>query len=171
MKYASLISPSYNGGFFVLYTNHDLTVMSDRVGMTELKSIIVDNLDEFDSKSVAKALDRVPTQMGSNGKGRHYKMYKSYEFYDENGDLLKPQPNQIIKYRSGNFGYMDSVLIRKTVKFHNENEDYFNECKNVIDELSHNTYQLLEIFAEIEDRKSHKYLIIQFRLKDKIGNE
>lgn len=171
MKYASLISPSYNGGFFVLYTTHDLTARNDnRVSNVELKSIIVDNLDEFDAKSVAKALDRIPS-IGGKGKGRYYKMYKTYEFYDEHGDLLQPQPHHIIKYRSGNFGHMDSVLIRKSVKFHNENEEYFNETKIVIDELSHNTYELLEIFAEIEDRKSHKYLIIQFRLKDKIGNE
>src|SRR5882757_5231567 len=107
MKYASLISPSYNGGFFVLYTNHDMTSRNDLVSNPELKSMIVDNLEEFDAKSVAKALDRMPRQTGN--KDRYYKMYKTYEFYNENGDLIEPQPNHIINHRSGNFGHMDSV--------------------------------------------------------------
>jgi len=169
MKYASLVSPSFNGGFFVLYTDTNLYgKRSDNDYTIDLNSAHVDNLDEFDRNSVDRALDRVPSRKG--GKERHYRMYKTYEFYNENGDLIDPQPNHIINYRSGNFGYMDSILIKKTIKHHNENEEYFNEIKKIIDDLSDGTYELLEIYAEVEDRKSHKYLIIQFRLKDKISN-
>lgn len=170
-KYISLISPTKNGGYYVMFSEgggfkkNISPYSSSHIEEVELLMRYFDNLDDFDPDDVANMFERQKS-MGNVKKGSH-KVYKTYEFYDENGDFMAEQPTHLINFRSGMLGYMDSDLISDTVKHHISDKKYFELVNQSIIERSENALQLDCIHAEMEDRKTHKYLTVQFKVVPK----
>lgn len=159
-KDAVMIVPSVDGGYHVMYAISADGIYKNGRKRQNLKLEHVQNLDEFNSVSIEHCLKRA---FESSGKSK-YRVYKNYEWYDENGDYMDPQPINLIEFKSGFFGSLIYDYMLKTTNNHNTVK-YFNLINEQIHKHSNNAFELIEVFTELDDRKKYYNITIQFKIK------
>jgi hypothetical protein len=168
------IIPSKNGGYFIMVSKPSYEMiktsnlssfsssMSDHIPEIVISMEYVNNLDEYSEEEINKAHERRGKLFNKN----KHKVYITFEFFDEQNEFIKQQPIELIPFKSGFWGYVPMDYLTDVVSTMNGKE-YFNQINDHIIKRSNSELQLLSVYPTIENRKTYKYLVVQFKVAPK----